>query len=83
MRSTSACTAAAPARSVGLSGAPGNSLTCERLPRGHDVTLPRKVDEAIKPGGAVVICEQFVPDDRDGPLEAALPSLDMPARKPH
>ena len=39
--------------------------------------------EAIKPGGTVVICEQFVSDDGDGPLEAALPSLDLPARKPH
>lgn len=83
MRSTSARTAAAQAGSVGLSGAPCHFLTCERLPRRHDVALPRKVCEAIRPGSTAVICEQFVSDDGDGPLEAALLSLDMPARKPH
>jgi hypothetical protein len=67
----------------GSSPSPGNFLTCERLPLAHDVALPRKVCEAIKPGGTVVICEQFVSDDGDGPQEAALPSLDLPARKPH
>ncbi|HUQ55220.1 methyltransferase [Lentzea sp.] len=76
-----------------ISAAPGNFLTDEQLPGGHDVALLstvlhdwdpkfnvvllRKVYDAIEPGGMVVICEQFISDDRDGPLEGALLSLNM------
>nr|WHM27935.1 O-methyltransferase [Lentzea rhizosphaerae] len=76
-----------------ISAAPGNFLTDEQLPGGHDVALLstvlhnwgpefnvvllRKVYDAIEPGGTVVICEQFISDDRDGPLEGALLSLNM------
>lgn len=76
-----------------ISTEPGDFLTDERLPGGHDVALLsavlhnwgpevdiallHKVYQAIEPGGTVVICEQFISDDRDGPLEAALMSLNM------
>lgn len=76
-----------------ISAAPGDFLKDERLPGGHDVvllssvlhnwgpevdaSLVRKVYDAVEPGGKIIICEVFVSDDGDGPLEGALMSLNM------
>jgi SAM-dependent methyltransferase len=43
----------------------------------HDQLLLRKSFEALEPGGAVVICELLVDDDKTGPVPAALMSLNM------
>jgi predicted O-methyltransferase YrrM len=43
----------------------------------HDQLLLRKSFEALDPGGAVLICELLVDDDKTGPAPAALMSLNM------
>jgi predicted O-methyltransferase YrrM len=43
----------------------------------HDKVLLRKSFEALDPGGAVLICELLVDDDKTGPPPAALMSLNM------
>jgi 3-hydroxy-5-methyl-1-naphthoate 3-O-methyltransferase len=71
---------------------PGDFWT-EQLPGGYDVmllsnvlhdwsdeqnrVLLAKAHEALEPGGAVVIAETFVDDDRTGPIAGAVYSLNM------
>lgn len=72
---------------------PGDFFTDASFPLGHDLhlfsmimhdwnderdqLLLRKSFEALEPGGAVVICELLVDDDKTGPVPAALMSLNM------
>ncbi|MBM7773192.1 putative O-methyltransferase YrrM [Actinokineospora baliensis] len=69
----------------------GDFFTDEAFPGGHDLhlfsmvmhdwdearnrVLLRKSFEALEPGGAVVLCELLVDDDKTGPLPAAMMSL--------
>jgi hypothetical protein len=71
----------------------GNFFTDDRFPEGHDVILLsmimhdwteehdreilRKCFEAVPGGGAVIICELLVNDEKTGPAPAALMSLNM------
>jgi precorrin-6B methylase 2 len=73
--------------------APGNFFTDAAYPIGHDVIvlslimhdwsesddreILRKCYEALPRGGAVVICELLVNDEKSGPAPAALMSLNM------
>jgi 3-hydroxy-5-methyl-1-naphthoate 3-O-methyltransferase len=72
---------------------PGDFFADAGFPAGHDLhlfsmimhdwdterdrLLLRKSFEALEPGGAVVICELLVDDDKTGPAPAALMSLNM------
>ncbi|RFS45643.1 methyltransferase [Micromonospora craniellae] len=72
---------------------PGSFLVDEDLPSGHDAALlagvlhnwdprtckeiVRKVFRALEPGGAVLVSELFVNDEKTGPAPAALMSLNM------
>jgi 3-hydroxy-5-methyl-1-naphthoate 3-O-methyltransferase len=76
-----------------ISTHPGDFFADPQYPLGHDVILLsmimhdwsekedrailRKCYEALPPGGAVVICELLVNDDKTGPAPAALMSLNM------
>jgi hypothetical protein len=72
---------------------PGDFFADQQYPSGHDVILLsmimhdwseaddrailRKCFDALPPGGAVVICELLVNDEKTGPPPAALMSLNM------
>jgi len=76
-----------------ISAQPGDFFADPKYPAGHDVILLsmimhdwseqedrailRKCYETLPPGGAVVICELLVNDDKTGPAPAALMSLNM------
>jgi len=76
-----------------ITTAPGDFFADSKYPPGHDVillsmimhdwgeeedrTILRKCYEALPPGGAVVISELLVNDEKTGPAPAALMSLNM------
>jgi 3-hydroxy-5-methyl-1-naphthoate 3-O-methyltransferase len=76
-----------------ISTQPGDFFADATYPPGHDVillsmimhdwgeqenrTILRKCYEALPPGGAVIISELLVNDDKTGPAPAALMSLNM------
>jgi 3-hydroxy-5-methyl-1-naphthoate 3-O-methyltransferase len=76
-----------------ITTAPGDFLTGQALPRGHDVVmmsnvmhdwdeatgraLLAKCHDALLPGGMIVICELLLNADRTGPAEAALMGMNM------
>jgi precorrin-6B methylase 2 len=76
-----------------ISTAPGDFLTDQALPGGHDVivmsnimhdwdeatdrALLAKCHAALDPGGTVIICELLLNAERTGPPEAALMGMNM------